>query len=769
MKGWTAAALVVLCGALGAFAAGQPTADTEAVVAALSPVGAVVEDEIRAGRIPGAVVLVGHAGAVVYRRAFGERQVEPVRRPMTEDTIFDLASLTKVVATSTAVMQLVEKGRVRLDDPVVRYWPAFGAHGKARITVRDLLTHYSGLPPDLDLSAKWSGYGAALERIAAAPPFGSRGGGFVYSDVNFAVLGELVRRVSGEPLDAYCERHVFGPLGMRHTGFRPAERAPVAPTVFVDGSLLSGVVHDPTARRMGGVAGHAGLFSTADDLAIFAQAMLDGGSARGVRILRPDTVGAMTTPQSPAGAAVRRGLGWDIDSGFARDWHASLPDGSYGHTGYTGTSLWIDPASRTYVVVLTNRVHPDGRGDARPLRTRIAQLVAAAVGAGDHAPSRARSDPPATVATGLDVLAEGDFAALDGLRVGLITNQTGVDAGGRRAIDLMRAAPRVRLTAIFSPEHGLHGDADGKVASGREPTTDLAVYSLYGDVTRPTRAMLEGLDALVFDVQDAGVRFYTYVTTMAYAMEAAAARRMPFYVLDRPDPISAAVVQGPVLDANRRSFTGYFPLPVRYGMTIGELARLLNVENKIGAELHVVQMRGYRRAQWYDETGLRWIAPSPNLRSLGQATLYPGVALVEGANVSVGRGTETPFELLGAPWIDGGALASHLNRREIPGVRFEPVEFRPMEPPFAGRPCHGVRIVLTDRAALDAPTLGVEIASALHRLHPRQFRLDDTLGLIGTRWVIDAIRGGEDPRTIGRRWQTSLDDFLALRARYLLY
>ena len=761
MKRWRGALLAVVVPALAALVPAMARADAESLAAALAPIGGIVEDEIRAGHVPGAVVLVGQAGAVVYRRAFGDRQVDPVRRPMTEDTIFDLASLTKVVATSTAVMQLVEAGRLRLDDPVSRYWPAFTAHGKSRITVRDLLTHYSGLPPDLDLDAKWSGYGAALEKIAAVTPAARRGDHFLYSDVNFAVLGELVRRVTGEPLDGYCAKHVFGPLGMRDTGFGPPPRERVAPTEYVGGTLLVGVVHDPTARRMGGVAGHAGLFSTADDLAIFARMMLDGGSAGRVRIVGPETVRAMTTPQNPPGAAVHRGLGWDIDSRFAAGWHAALPDGAYGHTGYTGTSLWIDPASRSYVVVLSNRVHPDGRGDARPLRQRIAQLVAQAVGPGDGRPG--------AVETGLEVLAKEGFVPLAGRRVGLVTNQTGVDAVGRRTIDLVRTAPGVRLAAIFSPEHGLDGEMNGKVASGREPVTQLAVYSLYGEVTRPTPAMLDGIDALVFDVQDAGVRFYTYVTTMAYAMEAAAAKGIPFYVLDRPDPLAADVVQGPVLDDDLRSFTGYFPLPVRYGMTIGELAGLFNAENEIGADLHVVAMRGYRRTQWYDETGLRWIAPSPNLRSLSEAALYPGVALVEGANVSVGRGTTTPFELLGAPWVDGKALASFLNRRSIPGVRFAPVEFRPTADAFAGRLCRGVRIALTDRSQLDAPRLGIEIASALRRLHRGQFRLEETLGSIGARWVLEAIREGEDPRSIAGRWQASLEKFVALRAKYLLY
>jgi uncharacterized protein YbbC (DUF1343 family) len=281
--------------------------------------------------------------------------------------------------------------------------------------------------------------------------------------------------------------------------------------------------------------------------------------------------------------------------------------------------------------------------------------------------------------------------------------------------------------------------------------------------------MLAGLDALVFDVQDAGVRFYTYATTMAYAMEEAARHGISFFVLDRPNPIDADVVQGPVLDPDLRSFTGYHPLPVRHGMTIGELARLFNAERRIGADLHVITMDNYRRGEWYDETGLPWIPPSPNLRSLGEAALYPAVALLEGANLSVGRGTATPFEVLGAPWVDGRRLASHLSGRPIAGVRFEATEFVPEQEPFEGRRCRGVRFVLTDREQLDAPLLGVELANALRRLHGRAFRLDDTLGSIGSRRVVRAIDEGEDPRLIARGWEEDLASFLTVRRRYLLY
>ncbi len=751
---------------LGTVPARAATDSPPSAPAAFAPIATIVGDEIAARHVPGAVVLVGARGRIVYEHAFGDRAITPVRAPMTADTIFDVASLTKVVATTTAVMQLVEGGKLALDAPVASYWPAFAGAGKERITVRQLLTHHSGLRADLDLAKRWSGYEGALTEIVAERPVAAPGTRYLYSDVNFAVLGELVRRVSGEPLDAYCATHVFAPLGMDRTAFTPpaAWRDLIAPTTREGAEFLRGTVHDPMARRMGGVAGHAGLFSTARDLAAFAQMMLDRGRAGDARVLEPATVDAMTAPQEPSTGG--RGLGWELGAPGVPAGHTLFSDRAYGHTGYTGTSLWIDPAARAYVVVLTNRVHPDGRGDVRPLRAGIARVVAQVLSLPE---TRIAAAGDLRVATGLDVLEAAGFAPLAGLRVGLVTNHSGRDAAGRRTIDLLRSAADVTLAAIFTPEHGLDGSADRAVPSGRDPLTGVPVHSLYGAVKRPTPAMLAGIDALVFDVQDAGVRFYTYVTTMAYVMEAAAHARIPFYVLDRPNPIDASVVQGPLLDADLRSFTGYFPLPVRYGMTIGELAELFNRENAIGADLHVVRMRGYARDRWYDETGLPWIPPSPNLRSLREAALYPGVALIEGANVSVGRGTPSPFEVVGAPWLDGVALAAYLNHRDVPGIRFEPATFVPERDTYRGARCGGVRLVLFDRERLDAPALGVELASALHRLAPSRFTLEATVGMIGARSVVDAIAKGDDPRDIVARWQTALARFRTVRERFLLY
>ncbi|OGP72687.1 MAG: serine hydrolase [Deltaproteobacteria bacterium RBG_13_58_19] len=704
---------------------------------------------------------------------------------MTPDTVFDIASMTKVVATTTAIMQLADQGRLRLDDTVAKYWPEFAPNGKGSITLRQLLTHTSGMRAEVSSRVRWSGYQGALAAIAGDRPVTPPGTKFRYSDVNFIVLGEVVRRASGLPLDLYCAKNLFKPLGLKDTSFKPPQdrQARTAPCDRFNGVLRCGQVQDPTAFRMGGVAGHAGVFSTADDLAVFARMLMDGGVSRGQRLLSPGAITAMTKSQGVPGSSTRRGLGWDIRSPYSKIFNASFPAGSFGHTGYTGTSIWMEPRSKTFLIILTNRLHPHGKGNVKQLRAEIAAAVAAALPMGppagvaslDDADLNAAlagpgaSDGPDRVRPGIEVLAASGFAPLKGKNIGVITNHTGRDAAGRATLNLLCRAPGVKVRAIFSPEHGLSGKLDEKVSSGTDPATGLPVYSLYGKVKKPTAQMLKGLDALVYDIQDVGVRFYTYITTMAYAMEAAAAQGLDFYVLDRPDPITAAGVQGPVLEPGLQSFVGYFPLPVRYGMTPGELAQLFNREKPIGARLQVVKMEGYRREAWFDETGLPWVNPSPNLRSLTQVILYPGVALIESANVSVGRGTATPFEVLGAPWISGERLARYLRGRQIPGIAFEPVTFVPQDSRFRGQRCEGVRLRLADRAALDSPALGVELAGALYRLYPREFQIDRNLGMVGARWVLEAIKKGDDPRDIQRRWTRRLDDFGRVRAKYLLY
>ena len=778
--------------------AGKPAFAVDSGVAAPETLGAtlgidshaiewVVEQEIEAGQIPGAVVLIGDRDQVLYRRAFGHRAISPEPEAMTEGTIFDLASLTKVVATTTAVLQLLEQGRLRLDDPVARYWPEFGTHGKTRITLRQLLTHTSGLAADLDLTKQWTGRTTALRLVANLSPLAPPDTRYIYSDLNFIALGEVVRRVSGLPLSVYCARYIFRPLGMTETSFTPprAWRERIAPTEFRHGQFLRGEVHDPTADRMGGIAGHAGLFSTGDDLARFAHALLNDAPISGrdstFRLLRPETIALMSHPNRVSLNAAR-GLGWDLAAPFVVNRGLLPPFGAFGHTGYTGTSLWVDPISNRFIIILSNRVHPNGRGDARPLRSALAELLstsqmeaatdplhAATLRYSDEV-TRARAVTLSPVfESGADVLRADEFGALKGLHVGLITNQTGRTADGERTIDALRKVPDVHLAALFSPEHGLEGLADDRVQDSRDGLTGLPVYSLYGAVKRPTDAMLRGLDALVFDIQDSGTRFYTYITTMAYAMEAAGRAGIRFFVIDRPNPISAEIVQGPMLDGDLRSFTAYFPLPLRHGMTVGELARMFNSEARIGARLEVIAMRGYRRSAWFDETGLPWVPPSPNLLTLEEAALYPGVGMLEAANVSVGRGTATPFQVIGAPWIDARELAGYLVRRDIPGVRFVPTRFIPAASLFKGTPCSGVRVLLVDRKSLDAGRLGVELESALYRLYPHDFEIDSTLSMVGSRTVLQEIKHGDEPVAIARGWQPQLTSFLAMRSRYLIY
>ena len=371
--------------------------------------------------------------------------------------------------------------------------------------------------------------------------------------------------------------------------------------------------------------------------------------------------------------------------------------------------------------------------------------------------------------TGIDVLEEENFAALRGKRVGLITNHTGVDSAGRRTIDALAHADGVKLVALFSPEHGIAGRMDSSVANETDAATGLRIFSLFGETRRPTAEMLMNLDALVYDIQDAGVRFYTYVTTMGYCMEEAAKRRVSFYVLDRPALVGGEVIEGPILDRDKTSFVAYFPMPVRFAMTLGELAEMFNAENHIGADLHVIRMQNWRRSETYDQTGLAWIAPSPNLRTLRAAFPYPGIEILQAGGVSVGRGTETPFELFGAPWIHATELVAELNRRKIPDVTFAPAKFTPSDGLYKGQPCEGVSVTVIGRASFRSMLMGLEIIEALNRLYPQNFQIGKTIELLGSQSTFDRLERGDDPRAIIAGWSTELNGFRAMRQRYLLY
>ncbi len=756
----------------------------------LAPIDDAIQAAIRDHKIPGAVLVIGHDGRIVYEKAYGKRALVPREEEMTLDTIFDCASLTKVIATTSSVMKLFEQGKFRLNDKVTDYLPQFQG-GKSDITIRNLMTHFSGLQPDVPLVPVWTGYQHGIDLAYTFKPGGVPATRYVYSDINFEVLGELVHKLSGQLVSDYARQNIFVPLGMKDSMFNPPSTllpriAPTERNPARTGAPLRGVVHDPTARYMGGVAGHAGLFSTGRDLARFAQMMVNGGELEGVRMFNPLTVAKFTTPQSPPDQPILRGLGWDIDSPHSANRGELFPIGSYGHTGYTGTSLWIDPATKSYVILLTNRVHPDdANGTAvTQLRAKVATMAAASFGVAAQnvqlsgynetltgAGAKREIGRNGATRTGLDVLVAESFARLQGKRIGLITNHTGVDQRGRRNIDLIRGAG-VQIAAVFSPEHGFLGKEDRPgLQDSVDAETGLKVFSLYGATQRPTAAMLQGIDALVFDIADVGVHFYTYESTMAYALEEAAKAKIPFWVLDRPNPITGTRVEGPLLDAANKSFVGYLPgEPVRHGMTMGELARMFNGENRLGADLHVVAMQDWQRGDWFDATNQPWVDPSPNMRSLKASILYPGLCLIEySKNWSVGRGTEAPFEQVGADFIDGRLLASYLNKRLIPGVRAYPTRFTPTDSNFKGKRIDGVRFEITNRELLDATRLGLELAVAVQTLYPGKIDFALSKRLIGSDDVVKRLAAGEDPRLIQQSYQEAVEAFVAKREQYLLY
>ncbi|MCZ2389695.1 MAG: DUF1343 domain-containing protein [Acidobacteria bacterium] len=788
--------------------------------AKLAEIEPIVNKAIGDKALPGAVVLIGHNGKVVYRRAFGSRSLVPNVEKMTVDTIFDLASLTKVVATTTSVLKLIEDGKIRLNDTIGMYIPEIEDAQAKRVTIRELLTHTTGYAPDFDLGVKWSGREGMLGALYKEKLRGPSGVKFVYSDINFIVLAEIVQRVSGKSVNVFAHDNIFKPLGMANTDFQtdldlsPQAAARYAPTENIRGQnnylgskfegdektgdrILRGAVHDPTAYRMGGVAGHAGLFSTADDLAIFCQMLLNGGRSNGRRILSPATVSRMTQPIVVSERGDTRGLGWDIDTQFSSNRGELFPLGSFGHTGFTGTSIWIDRVSQTFVIFLSNRVHPDGKGNVTPLRAKVATIAAAAVTDtpiekwkaaeaeysakaaaqiplfrehSDGAKSSASLPKQVQVMNGIDVLERTNFKLLDGMKVGLVTNHTGRDLSGKLTTDILAEAPNVKLVALFSPEHGIRGELDQeKIEDAKDPKTGLPVYSLYGETRRPKPEQLAGLDAIVYDIQDIGTRFYTYTATLRNVMEEAAKAGKPVYVLDRPDPINGENVEGPIADADKLSFIAAHTVPVRYGMTIGEFAKMINEERKIGADLRVVEMSGWSRRMWFDETGQTWVNPSPNMRSLTEATLYPGIGLLETTNVSVGRGTDTPFEVVGAPWIDGRVLAAELNALGLNGVRFVPVRFTPKASVHKDVECGGINIVITDRAVFNSVRTGLSIAAALRKLYPNDWQIERFGRLLVNAEILARLGSGASADDLLKLAEGGRSEFLRRRWRYLLY
>ncbi len=751
-----------------------------------------VEQAIETGETPGCVVAVGTGEELKFLQALGHRQIEPSALPMTTDTRFDLASLTKPVVTAACLAALVEEGRLSWRDPVVRYLPEFGQAGKETLTLGDLLLHVGGLIADNSLEDYQHGVDEAWRRMDALELQAEPRTAFVYSDVGYLALGRVIERVSGRNLAEYARERLFVPLGMEATRFIPerASGTPIATTEKRDGAWLCGEVHDPRAHFLGGVAGHAGLFSCAEDLSRFARMLLNEGELDGVRVLSSAAVREMTRPRPVPGGW--RSYGWDVQSRFSRNRGELFSSRAYGHSGFTGTSLWIDPEQDLFVLVLATRLHPDGQGSILELARRVGSVAAAnlgkaaahsrdpGIGIGALSVGRccvphglrrvgAPNFSPPAVRTGIDVLESRAFAPLANQRVGLITNHTGVSADGRRTIDVLHSARQVDLCRLFSPEHGIRGVGEGEIDHTVDSISGLPVVSLYGESRRPNAEQLTDLDTLVFDIQDAGVRFYTYISTMGLAMEAAAKCGLRFVVLDRPNPLGGLAISGPMRDDTHQSFTAFHDLPVRHGMTVGELAQMFRHERGLDLDLEIVAMEHWDRDRGFDTTGLPWINPSPNLRNLRQALLYPGVALLEFTNVSVGRGTDAPFEWIGAPWLDHRTLARRLQRSGLRGISFVPAEFEPSESKYAGERCRAVQLLVLNAEELCPLALGFTLATTLRDLHPKEWEREPFARLLANDPIFDAFSSGAGPERLLALSEAELAGYLSRRAPHLLY
>ncbi len=708
-------------------------------------------------------------GVVLMRAAYGQsyayeskstRAAEPI--DATVETLYDFASLTKLF-TATCVMRLVEQGRLVLDEPVAAHLPDFAENGKDTITVRQLLTHTSGLPALIELwkasSTPEARFRRALTVAATNPP----GTVFRYSDLGFIALGRLVETVAGQSLDSAIRAWITEPLHLSSVQFRPpAERkrqiAATEDQADPNRGLVWGEVHDPSAWSLGGVAGHAGLFGSVRDLATFGQTYLDGG----VPLLSRETVAEMTGNQ--IGKLGWRGLGWELNESFYMSGLASPT--TFGHTGFTGTSLVVEPGSGLVVALLTNRVHPTVDGPSvNPTRQAISDAALAQARA---APVVATAASYMGVRAGVDVLQQQQHL-LRGKRLGLVTNATGRDSQGRSTIDVLFAEKSWTLAALFSPEHGIRGDAAAgeSVDAATDQKTGLPIYSLYGQTTRPTAAMLRSVDVLVYDIQDVGARVYTYTSTLLEVMRAGAEHGVPVVVLDRPNPITGDAVEGTVLDPKFTSFVGAAPIAMRYGMTIGELGRYFNGELQIGTQLEVVPLQGWQRRMWFDQTGLEWVNPSPNIRSLSAATVYPGTVLFEGTTLSEGRGTDRPFEWIGAPGLDASTWANRLNTAGVPGVSFSAAQRTPDSSKHARELCQGVLVDVKDRDALQSMALGVTMLSLLPRSPDFDAATFDRLA--GTDRLRLALEAGTSAAEIIASWQSDIGRFKSTRDKYLLY
>lgn len=716
-----------------------------------------LDTAVSASLSPGAVALVGDVHHTYFHAATGLRQAVPEPLPALPTTPYDLASLTKVVATTTAIMLLREDGALDLDQPVSEIVPipAFGA-----FTVRHLLTHTAGLVAGLPYYKTASSIDEMLQRYAEREPDWPPGTRRRYSDVGFMILGRAVELAARDSLDAFCAKRIFKPLGMKCTAFNPpkAWRDTCAATEDCAwrGRLLVGEVHDENAYAVGGVSGHAGLFAPAEDLALFCRASLSGK-------LLPEKVLDEMTRLGQAPVYPWQGLGWQLDP-WASGKEGFLPSRSaFGHTGWTGTCIWMDRRTGLFGILLSNTCHPSrANRNNEILRRTFFSAVA-------------RQFYPRTTNahSGLDRVVWEGFAMVRDKRFALLTNHAAVDQLGRHILDVFALDPRVKPTRLYSPEHGIRGDVEAGEAVASEPG-DVPIISLYGERKRPSRDELKNVDLFVIDLQDVGARYYTYAATMFDCIRACGETRTPVLVLDRPNPVGGDTLEGPIA-TDVGSPVCAAPVPIRHGMTMGELATCFVDTLLTGPKpsLSVSALDGWQPERLFDECGLPWTPPSPNVPKARTALLYTGTCLFEGTNLNEGRGADTPFEMIGAPWLDPAAVIRKIRAADRPGCSLVPVTYTPRaipgkasDPRYRDQECQGIRIVVQDPHKVRAFTLAVALLIAIRNRHSGEFQWEPSFDVLaGSKDLRCAIETGKSARRIIAECASALDAFNTKRVR----
>ncbi len=704
-----------------------------------------LRDAVRDAKCPGAAAYVGKGGDELLHEAEGFRQLVPKRQRAQKDTIYDLASLTKVIATTTAILLLHEDGVVDLDAPVSTYLPI---PSFKRFTVRHCLTHTAGLHPGKPLYKECTSLNEMLQRYAELELSWPPGTRRRYSDVSFMILGKVVELASRDALDAFCAKRIFRPLKMDDTTFNPpktwTDRCAATEKCAWRGKIIRGVVHDENAYAVGGVSGHAGLFSTTGDLSRFCRALLDG------KLLKAETVAEMRrlgqVPVYPW-----QGLGWKLDP-WSSSGEGFLPSrAAIGHTGWTGTSLWLDFDSNIFAILLANTCHPsrDNR-DTSTLRHVFYQAVA-----------KALYPDMANVHTGLDRLLYDDLGTIRGKRLAVLTNGAAVDQLGRPLLDVFALEPSAVVQRIYSPEHGFHGQAE----AGEKVASDNSVVSLYGDRRAPAREELAGLDYFVVDLPDVGSRYYTYMATMKDCLTACGEAGVPVLVLDRPNPIGGAILEGSVAE-RCESPVCCAPIPVRHGMTLGELAKFFAASMAKAPKVTVNELDGWRRELLFPQCALPWVPPSPNMPDPETALLYAGTCLFEGTNLNEGRGTDTPFKIAGAPWLDAQTVIDALEKGDREGCTLEAVKYTPRaipgkaaEPRYRDKTCVGIRMHVEDASSLRPFRLAIALLVAI-RKHHREFEMSDWFDtLAGTRALRQSIEKNQSADAIIAAYAPTLIEF----------